>query len=143
MANLSLQYSYAHHIQRLMNTGNFCLLTGIEPAQVDQLYLGIYVDTIEWVGLPNTRGMSQFANGGLTASEAYTASGNYVNKMSDYCQSSGLFTQLRHSLKFFNVPYFCLLILLYIGSYNESEIRLRFVCLSILFFDPILYCANF
>ncbi|MEW6995115.1 cryptochrome/photolyase family protein [Colwelliaceae bacterium MEBiC 14330] len=83
----SLQYSYAHHIQRLMITGNFCLLTGIDPAEVDQWYLGIYVDAIEWVELPNTRGMSQFADGGLIASKAYAASGNYVNKMSDYCQS--------------------------------------------------------
>jgi deoxyribodipyrimidine photolyase-related protein len=83
----SLQYSYAHHIQRLMITGNFCLLTGVEPSQVDQWYLGIYVDAIEWVELPNTRGMSQFADGGLIASKAYAASGNYVNKMSDYCQS--------------------------------------------------------
>ncbi|WP_158970897.1 cryptochrome/photolyase family protein [Paraglaciecola sp. L3A3] len=83
----SLQYSYAHHIQRLMITGNFCLLTGIDPVQVDRWYLGIYVDAIEWVELPNTRGMSQFADGGLIASKAYAASGNYVNKMSDYCQS--------------------------------------------------------
>ncbi len=82
----SLEYSYAHHIQRLMITGNFCLLTGIEPQQVDDWYLGIYIDAIEWVELPNTRGMSQFADGGLIASKAYAASGNYVNKMSDYCQ---------------------------------------------------------
>lgn len=81
----SLQYSYAHHIQRLMITGNFCLLTGIEPDQVDAWYLGIYVDAIEWVELPNTRGMSQFADGGIVGSKAYAASGNYVNKMSDYC----------------------------------------------------------
>jgi (6-4)DNA photolyase len=85
--NQSLEYGYAHHIQRLMITGNFCLLTGIEPKQVDQWYLGIYVDAIEWVELPNTRGMSQFADGGLIASKAYAASGNYVNKMSDYCQN--------------------------------------------------------
>nr|WP_268820156.1 cryptochrome/photolyase family protein [Paraglaciecola sp. G1-23] len=85
--NQSLQYGYAHHIQRLMITGNFCLITGIDPEQVDNWYLGIYVDAIEWVELPNTRGMSQFADGGLIASKAYAASGNYINKMSDYCQS--------------------------------------------------------
>jgi len=85
--NQSLEFGYAHHIQRLMITGNFCLLTGIEPEQVDEWYLGIYVDAIEWVELPNTRGMSQFADGGLIASKAYAASGNYVNKMSDYCGS--------------------------------------------------------
>ncbi|MBR9909665.1 MAG: cryptochrome/photolyase family protein [Gammaproteobacteria bacterium] len=82
----SLTYAYAHHIQRLMITGNFCLLTGIHPDQVDAWYLGIYIDAIEWVELPNTRGMSQFADGGLVATKPYSAGGNYVNKMSDYCK---------------------------------------------------------
>ncbi|BBN81599.1 deoxyribodipyrimidine photo-lyase [Pseudoalteromonas sp. A25] len=81
----SLEHAYAHHIQRLMVTGNFCLLAGISPDDVDQWYLGIYIDAIEWVELPNTRGMSQFADGGIVGSKAYAASGNYVNKMSDYC----------------------------------------------------------
>jgi len=81
----SLKFAYAHHIQRLMITGNFCLLTGIDPDQVDHWYLGIYIDAIEWVELPNTRGMSQFADGGIVGSKAYAASGNYVQKMSDYC----------------------------------------------------------
>ncbi|TKB47489.1 cryptochrome/photolyase family protein [Thalassotalea mangrovi] len=81
----SLQFAYAHHIQRLMITGNFCLIAGIDHEQVDEWYLGIYVDAIEWVELPNTRGMSQFADGGIVGSKAYAASGNYVNKMSDYC----------------------------------------------------------
>lgn len=83
----SLDYGYAHHIQRLMVTGNFCLLAGIDPDQVDNWYLGIYVDGIEWVEMPNTRGMSQFADGGILASKAYSASGNYLNKMSNYCKS--------------------------------------------------------
>lgn len=83
----SLQFSYAHHIQRLMVTGNFCLIAGVNPDEVDLWYLGIYVDAIEWVEMPNTRGMSQFADGGLVGSKAYAASGNYVNKMSDYCSS--------------------------------------------------------
>ena len=83
----SLQYAYAHHIQRLMITGNFCLLAGVEPDQVDAWYLGIYIDAIEWVEMPNTRGMSQFADDGIVASKAYAASGNYVDKMSDYCKS--------------------------------------------------------
>jgi deoxyribodipyrimidine photolyase-related protein len=83
----SLDYAYAHHIQRLMVTGNFCLLTDIEPNQVDEWYLGIYIDALEWVELPNTRGMSQFADGGWVASKPYTASGSYINKMSDYCTS--------------------------------------------------------
>ncbi|NND83502.1 MAG: cryptochrome/photolyase family protein [Gammaproteobacteria bacterium] len=81
----SLDYAYAHHIQRLMVIGNFCLLTGIDPAQVDQWYLGVYIDAIEWVEMPNTRGMSQFADGGLLASKPYSASGAYINRMSDYC----------------------------------------------------------
>lgn len=83
----SLNYAYAHHIQRLMVTGNFCLLTGIDPAEVDEWYLGIYIDAIEWVELPNTRGMSQFADGGIVASKPYAASGAYINRMSDYCRS--------------------------------------------------------
>ena len=83
----SLERSYAHHIQRLMITGNFCLLAGIEPSEVDAWYLGIYIDAIEWVEMPNTRGMSQFSDGGLIASKPYAASGNYVSKMSDYCSS--------------------------------------------------------
>lgn len=81
----SLEHAYAHHIQRLMVTGNFCLLTGIAPQQVDDWYLGIYIDAIEWVEMPNTRGMCQFADGGLVASKPYTASGSYINRMSDYC----------------------------------------------------------
>ncbi|WP_105168251.1 cryptochrome/photolyase family protein [Pseudoalteromonas sp. T1lg23B] len=81
----SLEDAYAHHIQRLMITGNFCLLAGIDPSMVDEWYLGIYIDAIEWVEMPNTRGMSQFADGGIVASKAYAASGNYVKKMSDYC----------------------------------------------------------
>lgn len=81
----SLEFAYAHHIQRLMITGNFCLLAGIDPDAVDAWYLGVYIDALEWVEMPNTRGMSQFADGGIVGSKAYAASGNYVNKMSDYC----------------------------------------------------------
>lgn len=83
----SLDYSYAHHIQRLMVTGNFALLAGIEPQKVDDWYLGIYVDAIQWVELPNTRGMSQWADGGLVATKPYVSSANYIDKMSDYCGS--------------------------------------------------------
>lgn len=82
----SLEYAYAHHIQRLMITGNFCLLTGIDPEQVDDWYLGIYIDAIEWVEMPNTRGMALFADGGVLATKPYAASANYVSKMSDYCK---------------------------------------------------------
>lgn len=81
----SLDYAYAHHIQRLMITGNFSLLTGIDPDQVDAWYLGVYIDAIEWVEMPNTRGMCLFADDGIVASKPYTASGAYINRMSDYC----------------------------------------------------------
>lgn len=81
----SLEYAYAHHIQRLMVTGNFALLAGIHPDALDDWYLGIYIDAIEWVELPNTRGMSQYADGGLMGSKPYAASGQYINKMSHYC----------------------------------------------------------
>lgn len=81
----SLDYAYAHHIQRLMITGNFCLLAGINPTEVHAWYLGVYMDAIEWVELPNTLGMSQFADGGKLASKPYSAGGNYIHKMSDHC----------------------------------------------------------
>ena len=81
----SLESAYAHHIQRLMVTGNFALLLGVKPEYVDQWYLGVYMDAIEWVELTNTRGMSQYADGGLLATKPYVSSGNYINKMSDYC----------------------------------------------------------
>jgi len=81
----SLQYAYAHHIQRLMVIGNFCLLAGIDPDQVDEWYLGVYIDAIEWVEMPNTRGMSQFGDNGIIASKPYNSSGAYINRMSDYC----------------------------------------------------------
>lgn len=82
----SLEKSYAHHIQRLMVTGNFALLAGIDPDMVDEWYLGIYIDAIEWVEITNTRGMSQFADGGIVGTKPYVSSANYIDKMSDYCK---------------------------------------------------------
>ena len=81
----SLDHAYAHHIQRLMITGNYALLTQTHPDEVDAWYLGIYIDAIEWVEITNTRGMSQFADGGLVATKPYVSSGSYINKMSNYC----------------------------------------------------------
>jgi deoxyribodipyrimidine photolyase-related protein len=81
----TLQTGYAHHIQRLMVTGLYALLAGVDPAQVHQWYLAVYVDAVEWVELPNTLGMSQFADGGVMASKPYAATGKYIQRMSNYC----------------------------------------------------------
>ena len=83
--NQSLDYAYAHHIQRLMITGNFALLAGIHPDEIDAWYLGIYIDAFEWVEITNTRGMSQFADGGIVGSKPYVSSAAYIDKMSHYC----------------------------------------------------------
>ena len=82
----TLNHGYAHHIQRLMVTGLYALLLGVEPKQVHAWYLGVYVDAVEWVELPNTLGMSQFADGGLMASKPYVASGKYIDRMSNHCK---------------------------------------------------------
>lgn len=81
------QNAYAHHIQRLMVLGNFALLAGIDPAQVNEWYLIVYADAYEWVELPNVSGMILFADGGYLASKPYAAGGAYINKMSDYCKN--------------------------------------------------------
>ena len=77
--------AHAHHIQRLMITGNFALLAAIEPAQIEAWYLAVYADAYEWVELPNTHGMVCYADGGYLASKPYAASGAYIDRMSDYC----------------------------------------------------------
>jgi deoxyribodipyrimidine photolyase-related protein len=78
--------AYAHHIQRLMVTGNFALLAGVDPREVHEWYLAVYWDAIEWVEAPNTVGMSQFADGGVVGSKPYVSSGAYIDRMSDYCR---------------------------------------------------------
>lgn len=80
------KHAYAHHIQRLMVTGNFALLAGIDPVAVNEWYLAVYADAYEWVEAPNTHGMALFADGGLMATKPYAASGSYINKMGDHCK---------------------------------------------------------
>jgi deoxyribodipyrimidine photolyase-related protein len=82
----TLKFGYAHHIQRLMVTGLFALLFGVEPKRIHEWYLAVYVDAVEWVELPNTLGMSQFADGGVMASKPYCASGAYIDRMSNACR---------------------------------------------------------
>jgi deoxyribodipyrimidine photolyase-related protein len=83
----TLAYGFAHHIQRLMVTGLFALLLGVKPLEVHKWYLAVYVDAVEWAELPNTLGMSQFADGGIMASKPYVATGKYIQRMSNYCLS--------------------------------------------------------
>jgi len=82
----SLEHAHAHHIQRLMVIGNFALLAGLDPVAVHHWYLGVYIDAFEWVELPNTLGMSQFADGGMLATKPYVSSAAYIDRMSDYCK---------------------------------------------------------
>jgi deoxyribodipyrimidine photolyase-related protein len=82
-----MDHGYAHHIQRLMITGNFAMLAGVDPYQVHIWYLEVYVDAYEWGEAPNVVGMSQYADGGILASKPYASSGAYINRMSDYCKS--------------------------------------------------------
>jgi deoxyribodipyrimidine photolyase-related protein len=82
----TLRFGYAHHIQRLMVLGLISLLLGVDPKQVHEWFLAVYVDAVEWVELPNVLGMSQYADGGVMASKPYIASGKYIDRMSDYCR---------------------------------------------------------
>ena len=83
----TLDYGYAHHIQRLMITGNFALLAGVHPDAIGAWYLGVYMDAIEWVEITNTLGMSQYADGGIVGTKPYVSSASYIDKMSHYCGS--------------------------------------------------------
>ena len=85
--NQTIDHAYAHHIQRLMITGNFALLIGADPHAVHEWYLSVYLDAFEWVEMPNTIGMSQYGDGGLLGSKPYASSGAYINRMSDYCEN--------------------------------------------------------
>lgn len=97
----TMRYGYAHHIQRLMVTGLFAMLFGVDPAEVHRWYLAVYVDAVEWVELPNTLGMSQYGDGGVMASKPYCASGAYINRMSNACR------QCRYDPKLASGPNAC------------------------------------
>ncbi len=86
----TLDYGYAHHIQRLMVAGLYALLLGVKPREIHEWFLAVYIDAVEWVELPNVIGMSQFADGGIMASKPYAATGKYIQRMSNYCQAAGL-----------------------------------------------------
>ncbi|WP_439574614.1 cryptochrome/photolyase family protein [Phreatobacter sp.] len=107
--------AYAHHIQRLMITGNFALLAGIRPAEIEDWYLAVYADAFDWVELPNTHGMVMFADGGLLASKPYAASGAYIDRMSDYCSGC------RHDPKIKLGPGACPFNLLYWNFIDANE----------------------
>lgn len=104
--------AYAHHIQRLMVTGNFALLAGIDPYEVHEWYLAVYADAYEWVEAPNVIGMSQFADGGIVGSKPYVSSGNYIDRMSDYCNDCAysVKTKLGEGACPFNLLYWAFLV---------------------------------
>ena len=81
-----IDHAYAHHIQRLMVSGQLAMLLGVRPYDVHRWHLSMFIDAIDWVSLPNTLGMSQFGDGGLVGTKPYAASGNYIDRMSDYCE---------------------------------------------------------
>ncbi|WP_373552462.1 cryptochrome/photolyase family protein [Haliscomenobacter sp.] len=115
----SLERAYAHHIQRLMLTGNFALLLGVHPDEVDAWYLGIYIDALEWVEITNTRGMSQFADGGIVGTKPYVSSANYIHKMSDHCGKCHYDKSLRYGHKA------CPFNALYWDFYDRHTLKLR------------------
>ena len=115
----TLEYGYAHHIHRLMVTGLYSLLLGVEPKQIEAWYHAMYVDAVAWVELPNTLGMSQFVDGGLLASKPYLASGAYIKRMSNACASCPYKPEKRHGDKA------CPFTVLYWDFLMQHEQRLR------------------
>ena len=101
-----------------MVTGNFALLAGIRPAEIEAWYLAVYADAFEWVELPNTHGMAIFADGGVMASKPYAASGAYINRMSDYCGGCA------HDVKIKIGPGACPFNILYWSFLIENEDKL-------------------
>ena len=108
----TLKHAYSHHIQRLMVTGNFALLAGIAPREIERWYLAVYADAYEWVEMPNTYGMAVFADGGRMASKPYAASGAYIDRMSDFCKGCAYDVDLKSGPRAcpFNYLYWAFLI---------------------------------
>ena len=115
----TIDHAYAHHIQRLMVLGNFALLAGILPAQVNDWFLSVYADAFEWVELPNVSGMALFADGGQLASKPYASGGGYINKMSNYCKGCS------YSVTAKNGPKACPFNYLYWDFLDRNRAKLR------------------
>lgn len=111
--------AYAHHIQRLMVTGNLAMMLGVHPDAVDDWYMSVYADACEWVEMPNTRGMATFADGGIVGSKPYAASGAYIHRMSDYCATC------RYDVKGRSGEAACPFNRLYWGFLERNRPRLR------------------
>ncbi|MDA9004031.1 cryptochrome/photolyase family protein [bacterium] len=124
--------AYAHHIQRLMVLGNFALLCGLLPDEVNEWYLLVYADAYEWVELPNVSGMVLYADGGRLASKPYISGGNYINKMSDYCQHCHYSVTKKSGEKAcpFNYLYWYFLIQHKDTLYKNPRLRMPYVTLS-------------
>ena len=112
-------HAYAHHIQRLMVTGNLAMLLGVHPDEIDEWYMVVYADAYEWVEMPNTRGMATFADGGIMGSKPYAASGAYIDRMSDYCGPC------RYDVKAKSGENACPFNRLYWGFLERNQNRLR------------------
>lgn len=111
--------AYAHHIQRLMATGNLAMMLGVHPDAVDDWYMTVYADAYEWVEMPNTRGMATFADGGIVGSKPYAASGAYIHRMSNYCGAC------RYDVKAKSGETACPFNRLYWGFLERNRARLR------------------
>ena len=126
------RYAYSHHIQRLMVTGNFALLAGIAPREIERWYLAVYVDAFEWVEMPNTFGMAVFADGGKIASKPYAASGAYINRMSDFCKDCAYEVKQKTGPKAcpFNYLYWAFLIRNQVHLENNPRMALPYKTLT-------------